>query len=60
MYMCTCALCLFDLCTCQSVFGKLCVHDLSFYSFMGFDYLNLIICCVLFTDICPLCGMRAL
>lgn len=43
----------------QSVFEKLCVHDLPFYSFVCFDYLNLIICCVLFTDICILCGIRA-
>lgn len=56
---CSCILCLFDLCTRQSVFEKLCVHDLPFYSFVGFDYLNLIICFVLFTDICILCGIRA-
>lgn len=56
---CSCILCLFDLCRRQSVFEKLCVHDLPFYSFVCFDYLNLIICCVLFTDICILCGLRA-
>lgn len=52
---CSCILCLH---VNQCLKSSVCMIYL-FTVLVCFDYLNLSICCVLFTDICILCGIRA-